>query len=336
MRWYIAWFARRETLQDELAMLNEADVVSFSWAQFFESTTPQNELLKRIKKGQFVHLFIDVSVDDEHGWSTAKRILEMFIDKTKSKSAELILHTPTDPKYEVIAKECGYDAPHFKAWITVPFAFAHVHRAYNKEPFFLHYRNDTRDKGTDIVEAMLGMYPIVMFGPGTRLGWISLGTALMLQARSFALLFPSRNDSIGRMLIQAGVLLQVPIIMRTKAAYLRTLTFGFKDKSLFVAVPVASDVNEFIVLTSNAFGNWKAFYETWAPKWISFFWKFEEFWHHLLLWQRWHDEMPIPLPGDLSPLHHCFWLTRDELATLPDGPWKKVEWAINAGNIKTG
>lgn len=298
-------------------LLPTADVVYVYFAEL------HGELLKRIRPSQIICVFAESLQDTEQSWLYVRERLSALATLPNFK----ILTSPTDPNYEEIAKEVG--AEWFPKW-TVPIFVFRFTPQNPKETFFMFYGRSDTEKGEEIVESLIGKVPIVSIGTCRfSRGFVYTNEALWLQSRSFALLHPSKSDSVSRTLASAMLLEQIPILLRTIAAYFRTWTFGWRNSEFLHTVPIANSIDEFISIAESAFRDPASFRERFVDKIRAFMGKYKEYWDPHILWERWRDKFGFTLPADLMPLHNIFWIGSANLAEFPDGPWKLVEPSLN-------
>ena len=333
MLWLNALITDEHTLDRDLELLRQADVVFFGWSAFIDKSNPSykigHAILRNLTKRHIVVLWVDVPTQLQEHWDLAYNIVRMVHETAVN--GIVVLATPTDPNHRLWADELKVKV--FQHFACMPYALVtprlNAESITRKEAFFMFYDGLRMDKGQSVVEPLIGKVPIVVVG-NRGLGWVSIGTVLSLQARSFSLLFPSQCDSCSRTLIAAGILEQIPIMLLSISAHWRTLTFGFNDLSLMRIVPIAKDEAEFQDIALSAFDDPEGFRAKWLPSWLRWFNGRRELWHPLDLWERWNDEIGIPQPGDLMHFSHIFWVTAEEIQALPDGPWKSVPWSLNA------
>jgi len=315
VRWL--WIMRQHELEQLLPLIPAADAIY----AYFPLIKP--EFLKRLRSSQILVVFAEVTRDTEEAWNYTVSHLQLLKDAPVTK----ILVTSTDTEWERISREIG--ASWFPIWTTPPWVFNYK-PSTPKESFFVFYCRDDADKGQDVVKPLVGRLPIVVIGAyQLGRGFVSLNETLQLQARSFSLLFPSRDDSVSRMLTCAVQLEQVPILLKSRGCHWRNYTFGWTDDEFLRVVPWASSEQEFVELAERAFMNPRDFHDKYAPAIKQFFDKHRQFWDPWLIWERWIKQFGFPLPADLIPLHNIPWIDRWWVEALPDGPWKNQQPSLN-------
>jgi len=315
MKWL--WLISYEEKERMWPFLNEADVVYADFKLLDDS------LVARLTDSQVLVVFAEVLRDTDHEWELTAKRLEVI---AKVRTLKVVI-SPSDPNFAELSKSVG--ARWFPIWTVPTWVFNFAPRS-QKETFFVFYWNEVVDKGQDVVLPILGKLPIVCVGAkDNSRGFVYLNDILDLQSRSFSLLHPSRSDSISRTLMSAMILEQVPILLRTNACYFRNYTFGFTDNEFLTAVPIAESVPEFVEMAESAFKDPARFTERFVERIKRFMNKHRELFDPWICWQRWLDEFGFPLAADLMPLHNIFWMGKDNVDELPDGPWKQHPPSLN-------